>query len=770
VKNRHTPKYDENQVKTWARYIIYLVIAITLPLLYQWKNITFSYEFEDFLPQHDDNAQIFQDFKSRFASDNDFLLLAVENKSGIFDSTFLRKIEQLEAKIAKMEDVTDVRSILSMTEFRFMPGGAVLEIPYIHLDSLRLDKDSARIYSHEELVNQFVSENGRSLCLFIKHTDFLSKQGSDVLSDNLYATLDQGHFDDYHLIGRVVGQKYYVEKMQSEMMLFISISIILVVIFLWIAFRSVWGILLPQVVLYLAAIWVIGSMGLFREPINILLVLLPSILFVVGMSDVIHLVSKYIDNLRDGMPKTDAVMNAVKEIGLATLLTSVTTAIGFISLLVIPVKPIQSFAIFVSLAVVITFIITIMTLPALFIFSKPPVVVEKYKNPIWHRFLAKGFKWTLRNRKTIPIGFVLVLGVSLYGVTKLEANNFIMDELKDDNPIKMSFNYMDENYGGIRPFELMIELKNPNENNFWEKEVLRDFERVQEYLENEYGVQRLTSLVNILKTANRSFKSGLHSNYKLPDNKADIARYKKQLERLEGGQILRLVLDSTQQFARVTGTIPDWGNKKVSAKNEAFELFLAQKINSPYFDVKLTGTAHLLDLNLKTLSYNMMQGLILASVIIAVLMALLYRSFTMTIISLIPNMLPLVVVAGLMGYMGINLKISTAITFTIAFGIAVDDTIHFLSKLKLELSKGKTLLRALRTTYITTGKAIILTSLVLLAGFFMLILSDFEGTFAMGALVSLSLFVAVIADLLLLPLLLLAFYKPRKTKNNLPIE
>lgn len=741
-----------------------LVIAITLPLLYQWKNITFSYEFEDFLPQYDDNAQIFKDFKERFASDNDFLLLALEKKSGIFDSTFLKKVEKIESDIAKLDDVTAVRSILSMSEFRFMPGGLVVEIPYIHLDSLRLDKDSVRIYSHEELVNQFVSENGRSLCLFIKHTDFLSKERSDILSDKLYALLDKAELDDYHLIGRVVGQRYYVEKMMSEMMLFISISVILVILFLWIAFRSIWGILLPQVVLYLSAIWVIGSMGLFNEPINILLVLLPSILFVVGMSDVIHLVSKYIDNLRDGMPKNDAVINAVKEIGLATLLTSVTTAIGFISLIVIPVKPIQSFAIFVSLAVVITFIITILTLPALFIFSKAPVVAEKYKNPIWHRVLAKTFKWTLRNRKTIPLAFLLVFGVSLFGVTKLESNNFLMDELKDDNPVKMSFNYMDDNYGGIRPFELMIELKNPEQNQFWDKEVLQDFERVQDYLEDEYGVQRLTSLITFLKTANRSFKSGLHSNYKLPENKGDIARFKKQLQRLENGQILRLVVDSTQQFARITGTIPDWGNKKVTAKNDALEIFLKNELKSPYFDVKLTGTAHLLDLNLKTLSYNMMQGLILASVIIAVLMAILYRSFTMTIISLIPNMLPLIVVAGLMGLMGINLKISTAITFTIAFGIAVDDTIHFLSKLKLELSKGKTLLRALRTTYITTGKAIILTSLVLLAGFFMLILSDFEGTFAMGALVSLSLFVAVVADLMLLPLLLLAFYRPRKSK------
>ncbi len=233
--------------------------------------------------------------------------------------------------------------------------------------------------------------------------------------------------------------------------------------------------------------------------------------------------------MRDGMSKNDAVINAVKEIGLATLLTSLTTAIGFISLIVIPVKPIQSFAIYVSLAVVITFIITILTLPALFILSKAPVVAEKYKNPIWHRVLAKTFKWTLRNRKTIPLAFLVVFGISVYGITKLESNNFLMDELKDDNPVKMSFNYMDDNYGGIRPFELMIELKNPEQNQFWDKEVLKDFERVQDYLEDEYGVQRLTSLITILKTANRSFKSGLHSNYKLPENKGDIARFKKQL-------------------------------------------------------------------------------------------------------------------------------------------------------------------------------------------------------------------------------------------------
>lgn len=759
---RNRRNYDDKQVRTYARYVLIALVAITLPLLYQWKNLQFSYEFDDFLPQNDENAELFIDFKNRFTSDIDFMLLAIERKEGIFDSTFLRKVEALENEIKSTKDITDVRSILSMKEFRMMPGGMLLEIPYIHLDSLRLDKDSARIFGHPEMVNQFVAENAKSLCLFIKHTDFLSKNGSDTLANNITELMKRYDFDEYHLVGRVIGQKYYVEKMQYEMILFLSISVLLVIAFLWIAFRSIWGIILPMIVIFSAGIWVIGSMALVGEPINILLVLLPSILFVVGMSDVIHFVSKYLDNLRFGVSKTEAVLNAMREIGLATFLTSLTTAIGFASLVVIPVKPIQSFAIFISLAVVITFLITITTLPALFILTNPPSVIDKYKNPIWYRVLAKWFKWTLRNKVKIAIGFSIAIVLSVFGITKLESNNFIMDELKDDNPVKADFNYLDANYGGIRPFELILTLKDTAVHSFWDKDVLKDFERVQRYLEEEYGVKRLTSLVTILKTANRSFKSGLQSNYVLPESNADIKRFKKQLERLEGGMILQLCLDSTQQFARITGTIPDWGNKKVSGKNEALETFLQNEANSPYFKAQLTGTAHLLDTNMKSLSNNMLQGLILASLIIAILMALLYRSLTMTLIALIPNMIPLIVVAGMMGYMGINLKISTAITFTIAFGIAVDDTIHFLSKLKLELGKGKSLLRALRTTYITTGKAIILTSLVLFAGFFMLVLSDFEGTFAMGALVSVSLLMAVVADLMLLPILLLAFYKPRK--------
>jgi uncharacterized protein len=222
-----------------------------------------------------------------------------------------------------------------------------------------------------------------------------------------------------------------------------------------------------------------------------------------------------------------------------------------------------------------------------------------------------------------------------------------------------------------------------------------------------------------------------------------------------------MLMDSTGTVSRMNGTIPDWGNKIVTEKNEAFNVFVRREIDTTLVKPVITGTAHLLDVNMRTLSTSMMEGLLLASAIIAVIMGVLYRSFIMVLIALIPNMFPLLFIGGIMGFMGIDLKITTAIIFTIAFGIAVDDTIHFLSKFKLELNKGKSTLWALRSTYISSGKAIILTTLILSSGFLLLMLSDFQGTFMMGLLVSLSLLFAVAADLLLLPVLILYFFRKR---------
>jgi predicted RND superfamily exporter protein len=345
--------------------------------------------------------------------------------------------------------------------------------------------------------------------------------------------------------------------------------------------------------------------------------------------------------------------------------------------------------------------------------------------------------------------------------TQMKVNNFLMDDLRESEPIKQDFRFLDDHYGGIRPLEIGIHLKDTTRT-IWDEEVLADLENIENYLAKEYQAKINISLVQTLKVLNRSSYSGNPTYFKLPTKKSQIRKSKQLLRMANQGKWLATMLDSTETNTRIGGNIGDWGNVHLQKKNEAFKRFLKQNIDTQLLEVNITGTAHLIDKNMRYLSTNLIQGIIVSILLITFLMGLLFRSLRMVAISLIPNLIPLLVLSGIMGLVGIDLKISTAIIFTIAFGIAVDDTIHFLGKFKFELQKGKSKLYALKRTYITTGKAMILTTLILCCGFAMLIFSSFMGTFIMGLMITVTLLSALILDLTVLPILILIFYHPKE--------
>jgi predicted RND superfamily exporter protein len=225
------------------------------------------------------------------------------------------------------------------------------------------------------------------------------------------------------------------------------------------------------------------------------------------------------------------------------------------------------------------------------------------------------------------------------------------------------------------------------------------------------------------------------------------------------------MVDSTNTMMRIGGTIPDLGNKTVTAMDDKLRNYLRTKTCDGKIDYQITGTAHLIDKNLSYLSVSLVKGLAVSILIVALIMGLIFSSGSILLISIVPNVVPLLFIGGVMGYIGVELKISTAIIFTIAFGIAVDDTIHLLGKFRYELMKGRTRMYALKRSYMTTGKAMILTTLILCSGFALLVFSSFLGTFYLGVMLCLALFVALIADLTLLPVLILLFYTPKKSKK-----
>ncbi|MFT5779244.1 MAG: putative RND superfamily exporter protein [Crocinitomicaceae bacterium] len=757
----------ESAFKKYVWIALVCFLGLTSFFLYQSSNLVFDYDFEKFFPIDDEETDFFFEHRGQFESDNDFLLIAIENNDGVFNEDFLKRVDDLASKLSEVDRVQFISSITTAEEYFLLQGGTTVKKPYINFDDFDAKRDSLRIFKNVEIINTLVAKDAKSICLFMRHEDFLGKKKSDQLIVDVQAILDKTTFDKVRVAGRTIGQKYYTDKMFVEMIFFVVLSAFLIIFFLLLAFRSGWGIVIPQVVILASMIWVVGSMGFFGEPMNIILTVLPSIMFVVSMSDVIHLVSRYLDALRTESSTFNAIKLAVREVGLATFLTSVTTSVGFFSLYFVQVQPIQVFGLVMGYGVLIAFVLTFLTLPVLFyLFPGPKYVRKKKENHFWYKYLHRWFLIVMRNRVKVFIIGIGVIALSLIGMFQIETDNFLMDDLKPKEALKLDFNFLDDHYGGVRPFELSVKLKDTS-STVWDQDVLAQVDSIENYLVNEYGLELKTSLVTAVKVMNRSSHVGNVDYYKLPTSKKKLNTFRKGLKVADKGKFYRTFVDSTETTMRIGGTIPDLGNQAVTKLNKKLNKFLKKKEKSGIAEYQITGTAHLYDKNISYLSSSLIKGLGVSIIIVAFIIGFVYRSWRILVISIIPNILPLLFIAGVMGYIGVELKTSTAIIFTIAFGIAVDDTIHFLGKFKYELMQGKGRLYALKSSYLTTGKAMILTTLILCSGFLLLIFSSFLGTFYMGVMLCITLFVALIADLTLLPVLLLVFYRPKRKKRSI---
>lgn len=758
-------RVGEHTFKRLSYFILAVVLIITVFLGFQIPNTKFDYNFEDFFPSQDEETDFFFAHRALFESDNDFILITIENEGGVFDKEFLTNVRSYSKEIDSLDLVQFTRDITTEEEPFIYANGMTGSRPYINLEEVDFARDSAEIFKNKELINTLINEDASAISVFVRHNDYLSKEKSDLIVEQIKELSDNYKFDKVRMAGRTVGQIFYIDTMTVEMSTYIGAGMALVVIFLLLTFRSLWGLNIPLIVVLGSMVWILGLMAWLDFPINILLTTLPSIMFVVSMSDVIHLVSKYIELLRDGRSKFEAIKTSFKEIGIATFLTSLTTSIGFFSLLFVNVKPIQSFGIFVGIGVLIAFVFTFSTLPFLFYLTKSPKVARNEKSNFWLPVMRRSFLFTLKNRKWIPWISVAIIGLFAYGATLIVTNNYLMDDMDPDTSIKKDFNYIDKEFGGVRPFELAVTLKDTS-GSIWTVENLKEIEKVENYLRNSHGVEIKNSLLQSISILNRASNAGDSSNFNVPDSKRKIRQFKRMLKIADQGNFIRTILDSTETKARISGNVPDWGNIYSTKKNDTLYSFIDENIDTQNLDFKITGSAHLLDKNMSYMSGSLVKGLSFAILIVAIIMGLIYKSMRMVIISVIPNIIPLIIIAGVMGFFDINLKITTAMVFTISFGIAVDDTIHFLSKFKLELNKGKSVLYALKRTYLSTGKAIVLTSLILVSGFLLLLMSDFLGTFYLGLMICITLFVAILADFYILPLLLIYFVKGNKKSSH----
>lgn len=718
------------------------------------SKLKFDYDFENFFPQDDPDLDYFLAYRKVFENDNDYVLMSIGDDKGIFDTTFLNKAHRFTKELEQLDHVIEVLSPTT-AKTPIINTFGFIEVPLLHInDNSKLKQDSIRISNSEEYTKTLFSSDYKSMCIVVNNDQIITKEASDELLDNLEILIKKYNFKEIHYAGKIRGQKTYLNKMKFELILFLSISLLLIVTFLFLSFRSLYGIIVPLLTVFIAIIGVLGIMQITGKSLDVMSTLLPTILFVVGMSDAVHILNRYVEELRSGKEKIAAIKTTFKEVGLATFFTSITTAVGFFTLMMVPIKPMQDFGIYSAIGVILAFIIAIVFLPAtLTLLPKPKIASKNSAKVFWNAFLSKSFVYVLKNQGKIVVGYLIVLIISIVGIFQLQIDYKLLEDLAEDDPLQQDFRFFENNYSGIRPFEMAIYTKDSS--SVFKYETMLEMEKVENYLYSDYNAGFILSPVGIIKSINKATHSGSSNYYKIPNTEKKYNTLLKKLKRANLKDKLSKLITSDNATARFTGKMDDVGSKAVKEVNTNFETFFQKDIDSALIGYKMTGTALLIDKNNEFLAKNMIIGLSVAFLLIALLIGFIFKSIRMALLSIIPNVVPLAFIGGLMGFLGTTINMSTSIIFTIAFGIAVDDTIHFLSKYKIENQKGKSLIYSLKRTYISTGKAIILTSLILCGGFISLVFSDFKSTFLIGTYVGLILFVAVITDLLLLPVLLL---------------
>ena len=736
--------------------IISLVILFTGITAFLGSKLDFDYDFEHFFPQNDPDLDYFLKYRETFENDNDYVLIAIENHEGIFNQKFLQKVDRFSSELQNFKHVEEV---ISPTKIKLPVVNTFghIEIPVLHIeDDSKFKNDSIRITRSPEFSKTLFSSDYKSVCVVLHNSQIISKKASDELLADIENLINTYQFEAVHYAGKIRGQKTYLTKMKLELIIFLSISIFLIITFLFISFRSFFGVIVPLSTVLVAIIGILGIMQLCGKSLDIMSTLLPTILFVVGMSDAVHILNRYIEELRSNKDKIEAIRLTFKEVGLATFFTSVTTAVGFITLMMVTIKPIQEFGLYTAIGVILAFIIAILFLPAsLSLLGKPKISSINRNKNFWNKFLTTSFLMIIKNPKKIIIGYSFILLVSVIGLFQLHINYYLLEDLAEDNPLQQDFRFFENNYSGIRPFEMGIYTKDSS--SVFNYKVMLELDKIEDYLYKKYEAGFIYSPVSIIKSINKATHSGNSEFYRIPDREVDYKILLKKLEKTNLKNKLNKIVNSNRSIGRFTGKMDDVGSKVFKERNIAFDNFFRTTINTDLIDYKMTGTALLVDKNNEFLAKNMLTGLGIAFLLIALIMGILFRSLKMALLSLIPNIVPLAFIGGLMGFLGTTINMSTSIIFTIAFGIAVDDTIHFLSKFKIEQQKNKSLLYILKRTYLSTGKAIVLTTLILCGGFISLVFSDFKSTFLIGTYVGLILFVAVITDLVLLPVLILIF-------------
>ena len=735
----------------YRKQILWSYLVLTVIALLALTQIRFGFSFEQFFPKGDPELEFFKEFTSDFETDDNFMLVAIESDHGVFSKRFIEEITEFSRQCDSLPYVTSVQSLGTMKMPQLSPFGVRFkQFLRSKPESDRL-QDSVNIMSTPKLRNSLISKDGDAMLILIKHHDNIGMAESAELITAFNGLWEsQDHFTDYHLLGRAYFQDELASMQQREILISSVVSVLLVSIIFFFLYRQRLLILVSLTTIALGMLLFVGTLSIFGREFNGISALYPVLMLIVGTSDVIHMVSKYVDLILDGKSKSESLRITVKEIGLATFLTSATTAAGFLSLITSRIGPIQDFGMNSALGVVMAYgIVITFTLAAITFIPREEIRQTKFQG-FWNRMMEQCYRISLTKERQIAIFSVILLVVFGIGISKISTNYDIESNLPRGAKVTKDFLYFEDQFSGFRPFEFAIQINQGQ--TAYSPRVIKELHQFTQHLTTYEEVGDINSIVDLYLGLQSTMSFGLKEPNTLPND---------SLLNLLGPIVQKLpnpassvLVNVDQTKTRVTSKINDNGADNILEIGEQIDDWVNANIDTTLLNIRRTGTGVILDRNAEYVRMSLLQGMGLALLIVVVIMTLLFRDIKMLFVSLLPNVLPLLFAAALLGYAGIKLEATISIIFTIVFGIAVDDTIHFLSKYKISLDKGLSKEEAIRSTFLDTGKAITFTTIILFFGFLVLLFSIHPPSNVIGILISVTLISALLADFFILPMLL----------------
>ena len=767
-------------------FLLLILLALTSFMAYHASKVELSYEFARAIPTDHPKYKTYQEFRKKFGEDGNLLVIGIQTDKLFREKTF-NNYSSLQKALKRTNGVEDIISVPSAVDLVKDSATEKLKAQPIFRDTILSQEEidsskniflSLPFYKtilYNPVRKDSVGETDAWLMgVRINKNIMNSKKRIGVVESITSQANDFGKSNDLqvHLSGLPLIRTEIATRIANEMRWFLVASVILSAFILLLFFRSVGTMLMSLAVVIIGVVWSLGTIHLLGYKITLLTALIPPLIVVIGIPNCIYFLNKYHVSFNESGEKRRALIEMVGRMGVVTLFCNLSAAIGFAVFALTRSDVLKEFGEVAGTNIILLFFISLILIPVVLSYMPSPRSRHtKYlENPSLNRWLDRLEYWSLNHRKLIYAITSVIVVVAIAGILKLKSVGYIVDDLPKTDKIYTDLKFFERNFKGVMPLEIIVDTKRK----YGVSKVFTNLEKIDtlsRYISTMPDIARPLSITEGLKFAKQALFDGDSNNYTMP-TASDLPALKEYLDvktdtggsRNSFTKLVSSFMDSAKQQARISVNMADVGSKRLpkildSIQSKANELFS----DTAKYNVMLTGTSVTFLEGSSFIIHGLKESIMWAFLLIALCMLYLFKSFRILICSLIPNIIPLLITAGVMGWVGIPLKPSTVLIFSVALGIAIDVTIRFLVNYKQELPLHN---HDLKTTVIetihSTGISIIYTSLVLIAGFVIFCFSGFGGTKALGWLTSLTLVTATLTNLILLPALLISTSKKHR--------